>query len=217
MVSKNWDEEERQFERERHLSHLMAKHPWASHDRIELSDQLGTKYKGEYSPVLPKQRVNRQISTLIENMSEWERVILDLQEEIPRSRGGIQKLDGYRQMQLDDMLDQFNTSRTELEHIFGVWLDYAGQDPVDENLVPDSEANDENIKNKKAFSHFVKAHLDDCRFKNKFVAFVDGEFQGVGDAENELIEKIYVDFGNVDMYVGRVSNHRKTILIDTYE
>lgn len=151
MVSKNWDEKERQLERKYRLSHPMAKHHRdESHDIIELSDQIGTKYRGEHSSVLPKQRINRQISTLIENMSEWEQVILDLQEEIPRSRRWIQKPDGYRRMQLGDMLEQFNTSRTELEHIFGVWLDHTGQDPVDRNLVPDSEANDENIKKQKS-------------------------------------------------------------------
>jgi len=84
-------------------------------------------------------------------------------------------------------------------------------------VVLGSKTDDENAENRKAFGDFVKAHLDDPELKDRFVAFVNGEFQGAGDAENALIEKIYGAFGNVDMYVGRVSNHRKTVLIDTYE
>ena len=73
----------------------------------------------------------------------------------------------------------------------------------------------ENTKNKNAFDDFIKTNLDNPKFKNKFVAFVNGKFQDIGDKRNALIEKMYNEFGNVDMYVDKVTDQRKVILIDT--
>ena len=74
-----------------------------------------------------------------------------------------------------------------------------------------------NHENKNAFENFVKTNLDNPEFKNKFVAFVNGEFQDLSDKRNALIEKIYDKFGNVDMYVDQVTDQKKVILIDTPE
>ena len=75
----------------------------------------------------------------------------------------------------------------------------------------------ENIENKNAFTDFVQTNLDNPKFKNKFVAFVNGIFQDVGDKRNALIEKMYDKFGNVDMYVDKITAQKKVILIDTPE
>ena len=75
----------------------------------------------------------------------------------------------------------------------------------------------EHMKNKNAFENFVNTNLHNPQFKDKFVAFVNGEFQDVGDKRNMLIEKTYDKFGNVDMYVGKVTDQKKIILIDTPE
>ena len=76
---------------------------------------------------------------------------------------------------------------------------------------------DENTRNEIAFNEFLKTHLNDPKYKNKFVAFVNGKLQDVGNKKNALIEKIYDKFGNVDMYVDRVTHQKEIILIDTPE
>ncbi len=75
----------------------------------------------------------------------------------------------------------------------------------------------ENIENKNAFEDFVKTNLNNPKFKNKIVAFVHRKFQDVGDKRNALIEKMYDQFGNVNMYVDKVTDQKKVILIDTPE
>ena len=75
--------------------------------------------------------------------------------------------------------------------------------------------NDKNTVNKKAFEDFVKINLNSSEYKNRFVAFVNGKFQGVGDKRNTLIGKMYDKFGNVDMYVDKVTDEKEIVLIDT--
>ncbi len=77
--------------------------------------------------------------------------------------------------------------------------------------------NDENTINKKAFEDFVKINLNNSEYKNHFVAFVNGKFQGVGDKRNALIGKMYDKFGNVDMYVDKVTDEKEIVIIDTPE
>jgi len=78
-------------------------------------------------------------------------------------------------------------------------------------------ADDGNAENRRAFEGFLRAHLEDPEFRDRFVAFVHGKFQGAADAEGELIRRIYGTFGNVEMYVGRVSGRRTTVMVDTLE
>ncbi len=82
---------------------------------------------------------------------------------------------------------------------------------------PNDPPNNENVENKNAFEDFLRAHLDDPAYKNKFIAFVNGKFQAVGDKRNALIDEMYDKFGNVDMYVDKVTDHKQVILIDTPE
>lgn len=77
--------------------------------------------------------------------------------------------------------------------------------------------NTENIENKDAFEDFARNNLNNPQFKNKFVAFVNGKFQDAGDKKNVLIKKMYDEFGNVDMYVHKITDQRKIVLIDTPE
>ena len=64
---------------------------------------------------------------------------------------------------------------------------------------------DDVADNKAAFKKFVKNNLHNPEFSNKYVIFAYGDFQDVGNDEFELVDKIYKKFGNIDMYVGRVS------------
>lgn len=84
-------------------------------------------------------------------------------------------------------------------------------------LVCDNMSNNENAINKNAFEDFIKTNLCNPQFKNKFVAFVNGEFQDVEDKQNILIKKMYNKFGNVDMYVGKITDKKEIALIDTPE
>ncbi len=98
------------------------------------------------------------------------------------------------------------------------FYDFAKERNELQNISTSNEPTDnENIKNKNAFEDFVKTNLENPQFKNKFVAFVDGEFQNSGDKRNALIEKMYDKFGNVDMYVDKVTDQKKVVLIDTPE
>ena len=78
-------------------------------------------------------------------------------------------------------------------------------------------SDDENEENENAFNDFLKDHLDDPKYKNKFVAFVNGRFQDTGDTESALVNKMYEQFGDVYMYVGKITDQVETFLIDTPE
>ena len=72
-----------------------------------------------------------------------------------------------------------------------------------------------NMENKIAFNKFKAGHIDDPEFKDKFVAFVNGEFQSVGDRKETLVESMYDRFGNVPMYVSVISNCKRVVRLRT--
>lgn len=76
---------------------------------------------------------------------------------------------------------------------------------------------DKNKENENAFNAFLKDHLDDPFYKNKFVAFVNGKLQDIGDTESGLVNKMYEQFGDGYMYVGKITDEVETGLIDTPE
>ena len=73
------------------------------------------------------------------------------------------------------------------------------------------------IDNKIAFKKFVQDNLHNPEFSNKYVIFAYGHFQDVGDDEFNLVDKIYKKFGNIDMYVGRVSQKIRIERIESSE
>ena len=70
-----------------------------------------------------------------------------------------------------------------------------------------------NEKNEIAFSGFKAKHKNNPEFKDKFVVFVHGELQGVGNEELALVDNTYEKFGNVPMFVGRITDRKKAITI----
>ena len=42
-----------------------------------------------------------------------------------------------------------------------------------------------------AFDDFVKSNLNNPEFRDKYVAFIDGKFAGVGDKKTELVLRLY--------------------------
>ena len=71
--------------------------------------------------------------------------------------------------------------------------------------------------NKDAFENFVKNNVHNPQFSGKYVVFVDGCLQGVSDTEIDLVKKIYKKFGNIEMYVGCVSQNMQIELIESPE
>ena len=72
-----------------------------------------------------------------------------------------------------------------------------------------------NMENKIAFNKFKIEYINDPEFKDKFVAFVNGKFQDVGDKKETLIESMYDKFGNVPMYVSVISNRKRVVRLRT--
>jgi hypothetical protein len=71
--------------------------------------------------------------------------------------------------------------------------------------------------NKIAFEKFIQEHLHEEEYRNKYVAFVNGQFQKSGNIRNQLVKEMYDKFGNVPMFVEKVSVNRREILLDTPE
>ena len=76
---------------------------------------------------------------------------------------------------------------------------------------------DEEEMNKIEFQKFVTANARNPKYVNKYVVFVYGVLQAVGDTEIELVKKIYKEFGNVHMYVGNASEDEPVVLIESPE
>ena len=69
--------------------------------------------------------------------------------------------------------------------------------------------------NRAAFKEFAGEHKDDPAYHDKFAVFVNGDLQGTGDSDADLVEAMCGKFGNVTMYVGNVT--RKGVKIGSTE
>ena len=68
-------------------------------------------------------------------------------------------------------------------------------------------------KSRKAFDKFVNENADKPEFKGKFVVFVHGKYEAIGDDRNDLIENVYDKYGNVPMYASEITKERRIIHI----
>ena len=73
------------------------------------------------------------------------------------------------------------------------------------------------IRNRSAFNDFVRSNIDNPEFRDKYVVFVNENFEAVGDSEVELVRKMRAKYGNIDMYVGKVSYEKTIYLIESPE
>ncbi len=78
-------------------------------------------------------------------------------------------------------------------------------------------ANNKNSKNKRAFEDFIQTHLQNPEYVGKYVVFVDGHFQKHGIDKIALVKEMYDKFGNIEMYIAKISSPKTTIVIDTPE
>lgn len=67
------------------------------------------------------------------------------------------------------------------------------------------EERGKNRHNEDAYWAFVFRNSDNPEFKDCFVAFVHGRFQGRDRFRSDLVSRMYDKFGNVPAYVGRSS------------
>ena len=79
----------------------------------------------------------------------------------------------------------------------------------------DSDAEFE--RNENAFEKFIKANLCNPKYRDKYVVFVHENLYATGNTEAELVKKVYKNFGNIDMYVSRVSQKMRLETIESPE
>lgn len=72
-------------------------------------------------------------------------------------------------------------------------------------------------KNRNAYDIFVNEHLHDPKFQEKYVVFVNEQLKDVADDEVELVKRIHEKYGNIDMYVGKVSLEKTKGIIESPE
>ena len=97
--------------------------------------------------------------------------------------------------------------------VFVAFLNIADY-PVKDNQ---STSMDDFELSKAAFKKFVKNNYRNPEYADKCVVFVHGNLYDVGDAEVELVKKVYQNVGNVAMYVGSVSDEIQTEVIESPE
>ena len=73
------------------------------------------------------------------------------------------------------------------------------------------------LDNEESFEQFLQENINNPQYKDKFVAFVNGTFQDVDEVENRLVKKMHEKFGNVEMFVGKVTSETDSHIIDTPE
>ena len=70
-----------------------------------------------------------------------------------------------------------------------------------------------NRHNEDAYRAFVPRNSGNPEFKDRFVAFVHGRFQGRDRFRSDLVSRMYGKFGNVPMYAGRSSGAIDTVRV----
>ena len=93
------------------------------------------------------------------------------------------------------------------------WSSPVDVDPPEDCI--DANPGDLNYDNRKAFEAFVVKHAKDPEFKDKYVAFVHGKYEGSDESMHSLICRMYDKFGNVAMYVDSVHPQDHQYLIAT--
>ena len=119
-------------------------------------------------------------------------------------------------------IEQWDLDKTATcPHDASLWFDVKKDACVEnlENLFTSFSlkdiANNKNSKNKNAFDAFVKTHLQNPEYVDKYAVFVDGHFQKCGVDMIALAKEIYEKFGNVEMHIGKISSQKTIFVMDT--
>ena len=65
--------------------------------------------------------------------------------------------------------------------------------------------------NVNAYQIFLNTNLSNPYYRDKYVVFIHGILCGIGEIKTEIIKKIQKKYGDIDMYVGRISENRPTV------
>lgn len=84
-------------------------------------------------------------------------------------------------------------------------------------LISSDTGSHDELDNEESFEQFLRENINNPQYKDKFVAFVNGTFQDVGEAENKLVAKMHEKFGNVEMFIGKITLETDSHAIDTPE
>lgn len=71
--------------------------------------------------------------------------------------------------------------------------------------------------NEQAYDLFLNDNSDNTSLQGKYVVFVNGELKAIGKNKIKLIEEVYATRGNIEMYVKRIGEEDKPVIIDTPE
>ncbi len=119
------------------------------------------------------------------------------------------------QTYLDNVIIRKHTGILDL--VIDLYRQNGGQHP----LAPDGHIRAETNTpetNKTAFEKFLKENINNPKYRNKYVGFVNGNIEDyVSSSEGDLIRKIYNKYGNVEMYVGKISEIQDIWVIDMPE
>ena len=75
----------------------------------------------------------------------------------------------------------------------------------------------DNNENQQAYDLYVKNNSGNLKVQEKYVVFVNGKFEEIGNSKIELVTKMYEKHGNVEMYVGKVSGKKDIVIIESPE
>lgn len=70
---------------------------------------------------------------------------------------------------------------------------------------------------KKVFEELKPDLLKKSEYREKYVAIVHGEIHGINSSKIDLVKEMSVNFGNIEMYIGKISTRLERGIIDTPE
>ena len=71
----------------------------------------------------------------------------------------------------------------------------------------------DNNENRQAYDLYVKNNSSNLKVQEKYVVFINGKFEEIGNSQIELVKKMYEKHGNVEMYVGKISGKKDISII----
>ena len=74
-----------------------------------------------------------------------------------------------------------------------------------------------NDVNEQAYDLFLNDNSTNASLQGKYVVFINGELKAIGENKIKLIETVYATCGNIEMYVKRIGEEDKPVIMDTPE
>ena len=68
-----------------------------------------------------------------------------------------------------------------------------------------------------AFKKFVNENADNPKYKDRYVIFVDGKLEVIGNSEIDLIHDVYAKYGNIPVCAGQITKTPGVEILDGLE